>query len=63
MSMTIEEKLAVNKFFVDEGNAHIEIPQPDVSNLLVANHTHYGITSAFWNAPASFMKSFAVIVS
>jgi ferredoxin like protein len=25
MSITIEEKLAVNKYFVDEGNAHIEI--------------------------------------
>lgn len=25
MSMSIEEKLAVNKYLVDEGNAHIEI--------------------------------------
>lgn len=25
MSLSIEEKLAVNKFFVDEENAHIEI--------------------------------------
>ncbi|ABO49117.1 conserved hypothetical protein [Desulforamulus reducens MI-1] len=25
MSITVEEKLGVNKYFVDEGNAHIEI--------------------------------------
>jgi ferredoxin like protein len=32
MSLTIEEKLAVNKYFVDEGNAHIEI-DPSYPNM------------------------------
>jgi len=32
MSITVEEKLGVNKYFVDEGNAHIEIDPsyPDI---------------------------------
>ena len=32
MSITAEEKLGVNKYFVDEGNAHIEIDPsyPDI---------------------------------
>ncbi|NLI91325.1 MAG: ferredoxin family protein [Peptococcaceae bacterium] len=32
MRVTIEEKLAVNKYFVDEGNAHIEI-DPSYSDM------------------------------
>lgn len=36
MSMTIEEKLAVNKYFVDEGKAHIEIDSsyPDMKEKM-----------------------------
>lgn len=35
MSMTLDEKLAVNKFFIDEGNAHIEIDSayPDAREI------------------------------
>jgi ferredoxin-like protein FixX len=34
--MTIEEKLAVNKYFVDEGNSHIEIDSsyPDIKEKM-----------------------------